>query len=79
MLLTPVLIVQLVAGRGIARRACLLGFAAAKAGAFAYVARGWPAAMAILPEGHKYEQLLAICLAVPSAGFAGVLAGARKG
>ncbi|WP_390914386.1 sodium:proline symporter [Pseudosulfitobacter sp. SM2401] len=33
----------------------------------------------ILPEGHKYEQLLVICICVLIVGFASVLAGARKG
>jgi len=33
----------------------------------------------VLPEGHKYEQLLVICVVVLVAGFAAVLAGARRG
>jgi hypothetical protein len=48
-------------------------------GAFAYFARDWSAVAALLPEGHKYEQLLAICIFVLVTGFAAVLAGARRG
>jgi len=33
----------------------------------------------VLPDGHKYEQLLVICVVVLVAGFAAVLAGARRG
>jgi hypothetical protein len=44
-----------------------------------YFARGWDFATAILPEAHKYEQLLVICVVVLTAGFAAVLAGARRG
>ncbi len=79
MFLTPVLIVGLVMGRRVALWAYLCAFGAAMVGAFAYFARGWASVAAILPEGHKYEQLLAICLVVLGLGFAAVLAGARKG
>jgi hypothetical protein len=34
--------------------------------------------MALLPEAHKYEQLLVICIGVLIAGFASVIAGARR-
>jgi hypothetical protein len=44
-----------------------------------YFGRGWASIAAILPEGHKYEQLLVICVCVLLVGFASVLAGARKG
>ena len=54
-------------------------FAAAMLGAAAYFARGWAPVATLLPEGHKYEQLLAICVIVLLAGFAAVLAGARRG
>ncbi|MEP2953306.1 MAG: sodium:proline symporter [Sulfitobacter sp.] len=79
MFLTPVLLVGLVAGRRIAIWSYLAAFAAAMLGAAAYFARGWAPVAALLPEGHKYEQLLVICLCVLLAGFAAVLAGARRG
>ena len=65
--------------RQIALWAYLAAFGAAMIGAFAYFARAWPAFAAVLPEGHKYEQLLVICVVVLVAGFAAVLAGARRG
>ena len=76
--LTPVLVVALVMGRPVASWAYLAAFAASMAGAAAYFARAWPPVAAILPEGHKYEQLLAICLVVLVAGFVAVLAGSRR-
>ena len=79
MFLTPVLLVGLVAGRRIAVWSYLASFAAAMLGAAAYFARGWAPVAALLPEGHKYEQLLVICVIVLLAGFAAVLAGARRG
>ncbi|MEQ5826446.1 sodium:proline symporter [Sulfitobacter sp. NFXS29] len=79
MFLTPVLLVGLVAGRRIAVWSYLAAFAAAMLGAAAYFARGWAPVASILPEGHKYEQLLVICVIVLLAGFAAVLAGARRG
>ena len=79
MFLTPVLIVGLVMQRQIAAWAYFAAFGAAMLGAFAYFARAWPAFAAVLPEGHKYEQLLVICVSVLVAGFAAVLAGTRRG
>lgn len=79
MFLTPVLLVGLVAGRRIAVWSYLAAFAAAMFGATVYFARGWAPVAALLPEGHKYEQLLAICVLVLIAGFSAVLAGARRG
>jgi len=79
MFLTPVLAVALVGGRRVARWSYLLAFGAAMLGALAYLGRGWPVFAALLPEGHKYEQLLIICLCVLAMGFAAVLAGTRRG
>ena len=79
MFLTPVLLVGLVAGRRIAVWSYLAAFAAAILGAAVYFARGWAPVAALLPEGHKYEQLLVVCVIVLLAGFAAVLAGARRG
>ena len=79
MFLTPVLIVGLVMGRQIAQWSYFVAFGAAILGAVAYFGRSWAVFAAILPEGHKYEQLLVICVVVLAAGFAAVLAGARRG
>ncbi|MEP1614370.1 MAG: sodium:proline symporter [Roseobacter sp.] len=79
MFLAPVLVVGLIWQRPIALWAYLASYGIALAGAFAYFARNWPAVAALLPEGHKYEQLLVICLVVLISGFAVVLAGTRKG
>ncbi|MEL6595949.1 MAG: sodium:proline symporter [Pseudomonadota bacterium] len=78
MFLTPVLIVGLVMNRVIALWAYIVAFAAAMLGAAAYFLRGNELVAAILPDGHKYEQLLAICVVVLVVGFAAVLAGARR-
>ncbi|MEM8653769.1 MAG: sodium:proline symporter [Pseudomonadota bacterium] len=78
MFLAPVLIVGLVMGRAVPLWSYLVAFGAAMAGALAYFGRGWPGVAAVLPEGHKYEQLLVICVCVLVAGFAAVLAGARR-
>ena len=78
MFLTPVLLVGLVMGRRVALWSYMVAFGAAIIGAFAYFARSWPSVAAVLPEGHKYEQLLVICVVVLAVGFAAVLAGARR-
>ncbi|WP_299023748.1 sodium:proline symporter [uncultured Sulfitobacter sp.] len=78
MFLTPVLIVGLVMGRAIALWSYLVAFAAAIGGAFIYFARGWDMVSPWLMAGHKYEQLLLICVCVLCIGFAAVLAGARR-
>ena len=56
--------------------AAILGFSTAS-GALAYFARDGLFA-ALLPAGHKYEQLLAICVVVLVVGFTAVFAGARR-
>ena len=78
MFLTPVLLVGLVMGREIALWAYVVAFAAALLGAVAYFARASAFFVSLLPEGHKYEQLLAICVAVLIVGFAAVLCGMRR-
>ncbi|SHL67919.1 Na+/proline symporter [Roseovarius litoreus] len=78
MFLTPVLVVGLVMGRDVALWAYLAAFAAAMLGALAYFARETALVAALLPEAHKYEQLLVICVAVLLVGFAAVLAGMRR-
>ncbi|WP_299140629.1 sodium:proline symporter [uncultured Tateyamaria sp.] len=78
MFLTPVLIVGLVMGRAVPVWSYLVAFGAAVLGAVAYFGRGWSLFATLLPEGHKYEQLLVICVVVLAVGFAAVLAGARR-
>lgn len=79
MFLTPVLIATLVLGLDVPRWSYLAAFAAAMLGAVAYFAREASVFAAILPEAHKYTQLLVICVAVLVAGSAAVLVGARRG
>ncbi|MGJ8545133.1 MAG: sodium:proline symporter [Sulfitobacter sp.] len=79
MFLTPVLVFGLVLGRRVARWSYVAAFGAAMLGAMIYFGRSWGWIAEILPQGHKYEQLLVICLAVLLAGFASVVAGLRRG
>ncbi len=77
MFLTPVLVTGLILRRDIALWSYLVAFGAAMIGAFAYFARAWPSVAWALPEGHKYEQLFAICVVVLITGFAAAIAGLR--
>jgi hypothetical protein len=78
MFLTPVLIGGLVMGRQIPIWSFMVAYVAAITGAVMYFARGADWAISILPEGHKYEQLLVICVVVLAVGTVAVAAGARK-
>ncbi|WP_120500822.1 sodium:proline symporter [Roseovarius sp. EL26] len=78
MFLTPVLFVGLVLGRPVTWWSYMVAFGSAMLGAFVYFKRDAEWIAQILPEGHKYEQLLAICVVVLVAGFAAVLLGMRK-
>lgn len=78
MFLTPVLIGGLVMGRQIPIWSFMVAYGAAIIGAAMYFARGADWAAALLPEGHKYEQLLVICIVVLVVGGVAVAAGARK-
>ncbi|APX90641.1 sodium:proline symporter [Brevirhabdus pacifica] len=75
MFLAPVLAIGLLAGRDLSRGAYLAAFAAAMLGALAYLFRDLPLVAALLPEGHKYLQLLVICVAVLVAGFSAAFLG----
>lgn len=79
MFLAPVLLVGLLGGRDVPLWSYLVAYGTAISGAFVYFARGWPSIASLLPEGHKYEQLLVICVVVLIVGTSAVLAGARKG
>ena len=78
MFLTPILVVGLVWRRAVASWAYLVAFAAAMSGALVYFGRAWGLFAAILPDAHKYMQLLVICAVVLGVGFAAVLAGSRR-
>ncbi len=78
MFLTPVLVVGLVLNRQIDLWAYMVAWGGAMIGAYAYFARGGETMMMILPEGHKYEQLFAICIVVLVLGFVAVFAGSRR-
>lgn len=78
MFLTPVLVAGLLAGRRVALWAYVTSFAAAMLGSAAYFLRGNEFVAAFLVDGHKYEQLLQICIVVLVVGFAAVLMGARR-
>ncbi len=78
MFLTPVLLVALVWGRVVPRWSYVVAFAASMLGALAYFLRDVPLVAAMLPEGHKYEQLLVICIVVLTVGFAAVLFGSYR-
>ena len=60
MFLTPVLIVGLFMNRKVPVWSYLSAFGAAMIGAWGYFARDGAIWSSILPDGHKYEQLLAI-------------------
>ena len=77
MFLTPVLIVGLVMGRAVALWSYLVAFGAAMLGALIYFARDSLTGV-MLPEAHKYEQLLVICVMVLAVGFVAVLSGMRR-
>ncbi|MBP0482824.1 sodium:proline symporter [Sagittula salina] len=76
--LTPVLIAGLVLDRQVETWAYLMAWGAAMLGAWIYFARGNPFIAAWLPEGHKYEQLFVICLAVLVVGSVAVATGSRR-
>lgn len=78
MFLTPVLITVLVLRRDLAVWAYLVAYFAAIFGAVLYFARGFDWAASLLPEGHKYEQLCAICIVVLLIGGLSALMGSRR-
>ncbi len=78
MFLTPVMVTSLILGRRLAIWAYLVAYGAAVFGAILYFARGSAWATAILPDGHKYEQLLVICIAVLLIGGLSALIGSRR-
>lgn len=79
MFLTPILLAGLVFGRPVALWSFLVSYFAALLGALAYFLRAHESVAMILPEGHKYEQLLVICLAVLAVGFVATFLGLGRG
>jgi Na+/proline symporter len=78
MFLTPVMVAAFVFGAQVPLWSYLVCYCAAMLGAFAYFARDWASFAAILPDAHKYDQLLAICTAVLVVGAMAVALGARR-
>lgn len=78
MFLTPVLLVGLIGNRIVPHWSYLVAWGAAMLGAVTYFGRSWPFFAQLLPEGHKYEQLLVICIVVLVIGFSAVLVGASR-
>ena len=78
MFLTPVLVATLVLRFEVRLWSYMVAFAAAMFGAYAYFARSTSFFEALLPEAHKYSQLLMISVAVLVVGFAAVLVGSLR-
>ena len=78
MFLTPVLVYGLLMRRALPLWSYLVAFVAALTGAALDFLRAADWAVVLLPEGHKYDQLLTICVAVLIVGFVAVIAGARS-
>lgn len=78
MFLTPVLLIGLVGNRQIALWAYLVSFAASILGALVYFLRAQDRISALLYDGHKYEQLLQICIVVLVIGFGAVVLGSTQ-
>lgn len=78
MFLTPIAVVGLVGGRHIARWAYGVSFAAAVIGAVLYFARTADWAAALLPDAHKYSQLLVICVVVLVVGGVATILGSSR-
>ncbi|WP_425093262.1 sodium:proline symporter [Tropicimonas sp. S265A] len=77
MFLTPVLVAGLILKRDIPLWSYLVSFAAAIGGALVYFWRDTELVVRVLPEAHKYDQLLWICVAVLAIGFVAVGLGLR--
>ncbi|MFY0616858.1 sodium:proline symporter [Shimia sp.] len=78
MFLTPVLIAGLIGHRTVPLWSYMVSFVAAILGAATYMFRDTVGVSALLYDGHKYEQLLQICLLVLMIGFAAVSSGSRR-
>lgn len=77
MFLTPILLAGLFLDRRVSLWAFLVSFSAAIIGAMLYFSRESAWAKAVLYDGHKYEQLLQICVAVLAIGFVAAVIGSH--
>ncbi|MGH1361205.1 MAG: hypothetical protein ACRBC3_20785 [Burkholderiaceae bacterium] len=77
MFLAPVLFTGLILGKPIPLWSFFVAFAAAMLGALAYFAQSSELVITLFGDGHKYERLLWICIAVLVIGFAACGIGAR--
>lgn len=77
MFLTPVLVCGLMMRHDVPLWAYMTSFAAAVLGALAYLLRDWGPVAMILPDDHKYMQLLVICAVVLAIGFSAALLGGK--
>lgn len=78
MFLTPILLAGLFLDRRVSLWAFLVSFSAAMVGAMLYFAREAAWAKNVLYEGHKYEQLLQICIVVLAIGFVATVIGSNR-
>ena len=78
MFLTPVILVGLVGSRRVALWAYLISFTVAVLGALLYYFRDTEFGTLMLYDGHRYEQLLQICVIVLLVGFAVVITGSSR-
>lgn len=78
MFLTPVMLAVFLFGMTVPLWSYLVSYVAALTGAFTYFARDWPSVALILPDAHKYNQLLVICVVVLAVGGLAVAIGARR-
>jgi len=78
MFLTPILLAGLFFDRAVSLWAYLASFWAAVVGATLYFARETSWAKSVLYEGHKYEQLLQICIVVLAIGFSATAIGSSR-
>jgi len=78
MFLTPLIVVSVLMNRHVAAWAFIVSFAAAIFGGVLYFARASAWASGFLVEGHKYEQLLAICVGVLICGTVACVFGSSR-
>jgi Na+/proline symporter len=78
MFLTPIAVLGLFFGLRIALWSYVVGFGAAMFGAIIYFARASAWASQLLPDAHKYTQLLVICICVLGVGFVAAFLGASR-
>jgi hypothetical protein len=78
MFLTPMIVVSVLMNRQVATWAFFVSFAAAIFGGVIYFARASTWASSLLFDGHKYEQLLVICVGVLICGTVACVFGSTR-